>query len=272
MSDSPELAQKATAAKSGGGESEGGMSMAPPALQLMAAGEGAPSGNGNKPAAQLKAPAFNLSAGPLQAKVAQLVASPVMDPINYITGEMTTNVGGPDAAYIRAEFAAASTWNPIAKAEHTYNAYKRWYDLVRTGGVWDHKSHLRTTYGNWADDAGTSTSYFFDTWSNIHYGYIGASCGFSQWMLLSGAGAAQVMAGTVPDGYWSRRFQTLGDADFMGAFDDPKDQQAIRVGISLFNSFGSTLTGTNVLAAVRGSAASLSTRPMAAPSAGAGTP
>jgi hypothetical protein len=199
-----------------------------------------------------------------QAKVVQKANNPVTQPIAYILGEMLTNVGSSDVAYIRSEARKAQDrqWIPGAPLYHIYNAMERWYQLVRTGGPWDHKRHLSTTYGVWTDDTATSTSFNYDIWSNIHYGFIGKACGFTEWVLLAGAGAAQVMAGTVPGGYWARRFATFGDADVFAAFDDPKDQAAIRVGFSLYSSFGSSLTSADILSAVRGAAGSLQTQPM----------
>lgn len=207
-----------------------------------------------------------------QAKVIQQANNPISSVISYIQGEMVRNFASAEVAEIKTNlrnsvlFAAIPGMGPY----YMYKAYKKWYDMVRTGGPWDHKSVLRSTYGNWTDDAATSTSYFYDIWSNVHYGFIGKECGFDEWTLLAGAGAAQVMAGTVPPGYWQRRLQTLGDADVLAAFDDPKDQEAIRVGFRLHASSGSSVTSADILAQVRAAASSLSTMPMAASTPGAG--
>ncbi len=112
-------------------------------------------------------------------------------------------------------------------------AYYQWHELVKSRSTWDYKLILRKQYGEWSCDLSTKTMYNKDIWSNIHYGYIGLAIGFPEWDLLAGAGAAQVKAKTVPDGYWKRRLQEIGDADFLAAFDDPKDQAAIRVGFDL---------------------------------------
>ena len=211
--------------------------MAPPTLQLQAS-----------------------TAGPIQRTQSDTSAV-----VNYIHGEMTTNAGGSDVAYIKNQFAIARAlgWIPggaIAGLINIYNAYKRWYDLVKTGGIWDHKSAIRSAYGDWSMDSSTNTEYFYDIWSNVHYGYIGKACGFPDWDLLAGAGAAQVMAGTVPDGYWRRRFEELGDADFLAAFDDPKDQAAIRLGMRLWGSGGAGVSSSQILTAARADAGNLSTR------------
>ena len=208
-----------------------------------------------------------------QAKVIQQANNPITMVINYIQGEMIRNFASTEVAEIKANlrnsiiFAAVPGMGPY----YSYKAYRKWYDMVRTGGPWDHKSILRSTFGNWTDDAAMSTSYFYDIWSNLHYGFIGKECGFDEWTLLAGAGAAQVMAGTVPPGYWQRRFQTLGDADVFAAFDDPKDQEAIRVGFRLHGSSGSSVNSADILGQVRAASASLSTMPMAASTPGAGS-
>lgn len=219
-------------------ESLGGISQTPPAFQLMASGENV---------AQLQAP--------IQRQ--QTATSTV---VGYIHGEMTTNVSSSNANYIRNNLTLGRLMPAPGNLIFMFNAYKRWFDMVKPGGPWDHKAHISSTYGQWSQDTVSNKEYFFDIWSNVHYGYVGKACGFSDWDLLNGAGAAQVMAGTVPEGYWRRRFERLGDADVLAAFDDPKDQAAIRLGISLWGNHGTGVTSAQILAAARGMAGSLSTR------------
>jgi hypothetical protein len=187
----------------------------------------------------------------------------VNDVIAYIHGEMTTNVMSGDALAIR-DWLDIQFWETLIPGKITLDiakAYKKWYDLVKTGGPWDHKSHIKKTYGDWTLDDPNSRLYFFDIWSNIHYGYIGKACGFPEWDLLAGAGIAQWKAGTVPDGYWERRLKKIGDADVFSAFDDPADQEAIKVGFELWDNRKTTLTTTHILDAVRLRNASLTTKP-----------
>jgi hypothetical protein len=202
------------------------------------------------------------------------MSTPVTTLIAYIHGELTTNVVSPSAARLRRLLGPSLTSyipsiGPVIGAGRRAEAYRLWVSLVRSGAPWDHKPHLSSTYGNWSEDATHRREYFFDIWSNLHYGYIGKSVGFSQWELLNGAGAAQVADGTNPPGYWGRRTERIGDADFLAAFDDPKDQAAIRVGINLWNTHGVGVAQSTILATVRRQARSLSTRPM---TAGAATP
>ncbi|QTA85832.1 polymorphic toxin type 44 domain-containing protein [Desulfonema magnum] len=102
--------------------------------------------------------------------------------------------------------------------------------------------------------------YSFDIWSNIHYGYIGLAAGFTEWVLLSGAGFAQKLADTNPPGYWKRRLEEIGDADFLAAFDDPHDQQAIKIGFELWKGFKTKVTTKNILDSVRKYSSKLKTK------------
>lgn len=186
----------------------------------------------------------------------------INDVIAYIHGEMTTNVMCGDALAIR-DWLEIQFWETLVPGKVPYDiarAYKRWYDLVKTGGIWDHKKHIKTTYGDWTLDTPNSRLYFFDIWSNIHYGYIGKACGFAEWDLLAGAGVAQLKAGTMPEGYWERRFKKLGDADVFAAMDDPNDQEAIKVGFELWNNHKTVMTQAHILNAVRLHSASLTTK------------
>ncbi|SIO92682.1 polymorphic toxin type 44 domain-containing protein [Vibrio spartinae] len=65
--------------------------------------------------------------------------------------------------------------------------------------------------------------YFYDIWSNVHYGYVGLACGFSQELLLRGAGGAQFLD----------NMTTSGDA--------PDDVVAVKVGFELYQDYGDSL-------------------------------
>ena len=67
--------------------------------------------------------------------------------------------------------------------------------------------------------------FFYDLWSNIHYGFIGKAVGFTEWELTAGAGAVQLKDNNRSWGAWAsqylkNRIKELGDADFFVAFDD----------------------------------------------------
>ena len=62
--------------------------------------------------------------------------------------------------------------------------------------------------------------YYFDVWSNIHYGYVGLACGFTEDILLNGAGLAQFLD----------NFTIAGDA--------PDDIMSIKLGFNLYKKYG----------------------------------
>jgi hypothetical protein len=106
----------------------------------------------------------------------------------------------------------------------TYRAATLWRDLVRTNARWDHKPVLRRmlTLGpdfHFPIEGDADHEYYYDIWSNIHYGYVGAAAGFTDWMLQWGA-ARGGAAGT----------------------NDPVDVETIQIGIDLWNRYELNLT------------------------------
>ncbi|NBE53672.1 hypothetical protein GUY60_20060 [Streptomyces sp. YC537] len=81
--------------------------------------------------------------------------------------------------------------NPLALGE----ALVIWKRMVEGGAEWDHKPKLEERYGLDSeidryfkipgDSAGRAV--YYDMWSNIHYGYVGAAAGFSLKLLQFGA-------------------------------------------------------------------------------------
>ncbi|MBT3145203.1 polymorphic toxin type 44 domain-containing protein [Neptunomonas phycophila] len=175
----------------------------------------------------------------------------IQDLTSYITKEMRVNAQSSQARDIRQKNQSLLD---------TFKALTQWKSMVGNRRPWDHKGYIKNTYGEWALDAETETEFNFDIWSNIHYGYVGRSVGFSGWTLKAGAGYAQWAAGTSPKGYWSRRADTFGDADVIAAFDDPKDQAAIQIGIALWDSYKLNITSDLLLEALRLNRSSLQTR------------
>lgn len=149
------------------------------------------------------------------------------------------------------------------QAAEVLEAYYVWYEFVKTGGPWDHKKKIRDTFGKHACDFASRTLYQYDIWSNIHYGYIGLAAGFEEWDLKAGAGIAQIKVGlkNMPEGYWKRRWEEIGDADIAAALDDPLDQEAIKVGFYLWQAYGSNLTLDQFIDAVRRHAEKMATTP-----------
>jgi len=81
---------------------------------------------------------------------------------------------------------------------------------------------------------------------NIHYGFIGKAVGFTEWELTAGAGVAQLRDNNRNLGAWVsqyilNRIRELWDADFLAAFDDASDNEAIKIGFRLYNRYGELL-------------------------------
>ena len=95
-------------------------------------------------------------------------------------------------------------------------AKARWFLQVRQGGPWDHKPMLRKMYESMASPPRPFGSmgkafhfpvrgdifheYYYDIWSNIHYGYVGAKCGFDESTLQGGAASGLPGAGDNDEG------------------------------------------------------------------------
>lgn len=79
--------------------------------------------------------------------------------------------------------------------------------------------------------------YFYDVWSNIHYGFIGRVCGFTEWELNYGAGAAQLLEDFKSNAvaWWELmlRFKS-GNAK---RWDNSEDQVAIELGYVMYNEY-----------------------------------
>jgi len=138
-------------------------------------------------------------------------------------------------------------------------AYTLWARQVGPGCPWDHKpilaARLRANnifrrgwqrYG--AED------YFYDIWSNIHYGYVGAACGFGLDELLGGAGLAQAGSDIARD-LSRRRFPRVQHHPENGAWantlDDIPDHISIKLGATLYGQAKpAALTVTGLLKAI----------------------
>lgn len=116
----------------------------------------------------------------------------------------------------------------IAMAE----AQARWFLQVRQGGPWDHKPILQKMYLSMGSPprpfgmmgkafhfpirGDLFHEYYYDIWSNIHYGYVGTKCGFDEPTLQGGAASG---------------FPGAGD-------NDEGDVISVKIGIDLWNSSG----------------------------------
>lgn len=122
----------------------------------------------------------------------------------------------------------------------TIEALAIWTERVFAGRPWDHKTHIpnlfrhvavhRKEYSKKSNKIVEFRSYyhkynkhdyFYDVWSNIHYGYVGLSVGFDEKVLLRGAASAQFI---------DSRGSNLEDAI--------DDITAIKIGFRLYTKFG----------------------------------
>jgi len=74
-----------------------------------------------------------------------------------------------------------------------------WTGKVMQNSEWDHKPKIKARFisvisGSGAWHAYKDCLYFYDIWSNIHYGYVGSAAGFSKSALLDGLGWNKLLA------------------------------------------------------------------------------
>jgi hypothetical protein len=114
-----------------------------------------------------------------------------------------------------------------------YNTYAGkldlWKSLVDDKKDWDHKPELKRRYQNiypntdlfikFPDDS--EYEYFYDIWSNIHYGFVGKAIGISSHDL--------------------QLFSQLNDATKWN-FGDGPDYNAVALGMMLWDKYGNSLT------------------------------
>jgi len=124
-----------------------------------------------------------------------------------------------------------------------------WAEKVRQNAAWDHKPIIRRRF-NSRNLSGEqhwhlygNTLYYYDVWSNIHYGYVGIAAGFSEAILLDGAGLEQIgsalFKGSLP----------TSDSSVHGlrSWDDKQDRIGIQIGIKLYQLHPTELAVQNLL-------------------------
>lgn len=115
-------------------------------------------------------------------------------------------------------------------------AKARWFLKVRQDGPWDHKPILRKKYEamptpprpfgalgrafHFPIRGDLFHEFYYDVWSNVHYGYVGARCGFDERTLQEGAASGLPGAGDNDEG----------------------DVISVKIGIDLWRSAGPALT------------------------------
>ena len=169
----------------------------------------------------------------------------------YIVDEIKTNIKSKEAAeiydyldykiYIEKYYnknTLAPPPDPIVIKEI---GVAKWIAMVDTGKPWDHKPKIYDRFKHCAvkerpfkrkgETYGVTSSqyhkyqyhdYFLDVWSNIHSGFVGRYCGFSEDFLNFGSDAQQFLSNL-------KRF------DFSG--DDPADKITIQLGMDLYTKY-----------------------------------
>ena len=174
--------------------------------------------------------------------------------VHYIYEEMMRNKDDPRTQRIKLnndmfrssmEPIPFSMSPPFPDWGSFYRAMDQWKDLVGYGKPWDHKPYILQNFGQTAYDPASNTSLTFDTWSNIHYGFVGRAAGFDGGTLKDGAGLAQWL-NDHPDA--SDLVKAGKYAEFLGGgtgqYDHPEDQQAIQIGVDLWEKYKKTGTLT----------------------------
>lgn len=135
--------------------------------------------------------------------------------LQYMYEEMKNNASSD---YVKNIKNLKEQWNPTSRG----TADALWLNKVYDGQEWDHKPKLEsllnlpgTNYGYlvWGN---SDREFYYDIWSNIHYGYVGKAAGYSDWEL-----------------------QVASSLNDLGKFNlDFKDTNAIKLGIELWNETG----------------------------------
>lgn len=159
---------------------------------------------------------------------------------------------------LKQAFIEVPTPNPVT-------ALLIWTKQVYKGHIWDHKHLIKDNHKlksvavarklpplneirkkrKMGEKVSNSLSYwhkylkhdyFYDVWSNIHYGYVALACGFDEKTMLSGANLAQFL-----------------DNKGSGVKDAEDDVLCIKIGFKLYHKFGTwaeKLTVQDILTAL----------------------
>jgi len=116
-------------------------------------------------------------------------------------------------------------------------AWMSWTWKVMDGGDWDHKPLIRKKFTPAVPSGSTQEwhhyggyLYYYDIWSNIHYGFVGKACGFTASELLDGAGLEQIGSDLLRGNWPSSSPGVKG----LRRFDDASDRAAISIGMELY--------------------------------------
>jgi hypothetical protein len=139
---------------------------------------------------------------------------------------------------------------PVASAPRVaalFQALAAFQAVVGYDKVWDQKSAIKARWGKNSELVGVIVP--SDVWSNIHYGFIGRQIGFNTELLKRAAGFAQARNFSVPDGWLGRWL--VQDLPLLSSLDDPRDQEAIALGMVLSDRFGRSVTDADLIKEMR---------------------
>ncbi len=153
----------------------------------------------------------------------------------YIAGEMNRNIKHPsilkmkqlnsfDAAAENAKFQKLPWYARLSPPNfqamqlgNTVTAMALWTERVGQNRPWDHKVTIGQQFGGAWQKHG-QLDYFYDIWSNIHYGYVGRAGGLTESALLDGAGLEQIASDSIRKiQKWDERKGPHRSADIEGA-------------------------------------------------------
>ncbi|WP_080290282.1 polymorphic toxin type 44 domain-containing protein [Pseudomonas syringae] len=181
---------------------------------------------------------------------------------SYIADEMNRNINHPSVL----EMKELNSYDPVAETReymalpfykrlgsqpdfHAFalakqaRAFALWAERVGQDRPWDHKPKIKSRYGDYWHKQG-NYDYYYDIWSNIHYGYVGIIAGLSESILLDGAGVEQIISDTYrkieevatePKEKWIRPGPrpTATPWTTLRSWDDVADRVSISIGIKI---------------------------------------
>jgi len=185
---------------------------------------------------------------------------------SYIAGEMNTNINSPSVRQMKdlnsfsptaemKKYKELPFYLRLGQSPDFYSlalgkrakALAIWTERVGQGRPWDHKPILSRKYNGVVYHKQGDYDYFYDIWSNVHYGYVGMAGGLSERVLLDGAGLEQIGSDTYrkaeevvfkPKEQWKLPGpHRSADIDGMRAWDDAPDRISIGIGIKLYQQY-----------------------------------
>jgi hypothetical protein len=143
-----------------------------------------------------------------------------------------------------AKFGGPPDYGSIAAGKKAA-AYALWAQQVGPKCQWDHKPRIRKML---EEQGGKKLfklgwhkygqhDYYFDIWSNIHYGCVGTAIGFCRDELIDGAGVAQIGSDVyehIKKREWPTTQNHVENGPWPASADDIPDNISVRLGIDLF--------------------------------------